>query len=1228
MGHTKLNITLTKQQVLNKLVFLYNEISSKKDKDNTKKLLQLIKKVNQSEYAIGFCGHFSAGKSSMINELIGNDILPSSPIPTSANLVKVKTGREYVRVYYKNGEIIEYQPPCDYSEIKNYCKNGEDIESLEISQSNGKLPLGVSIMDTPGIDSTDDAHRISTESALHLADCIFYIMDYNHVQSELNFQFTKDLIDRKKTLYLVVNQIDKHNKEELSIEEFQQSVVNAFKNWNVEPKKIFYTSLRQEMNTFNQLNELRDLITQLIEEKDQFLLESALISAEQIISDHLVFIEDSQATEIEEYEEVLSEIPTEDFKELQEKIEEVENKLAELNQKESNFKHSFFTKLNNILENAYLMPFSTRELAKALLEAYQSDFKVGMFFSKGKTEKEKQKRLNEFYQEVKKNSSTQIEWHINDFLAKFLKENELQDLLAKAQKLNFDFPPNLLVRTIKSGAGLTGDYILTYTNDVAAEIKKHFKLVISEFLDEGLNMLKAENDVVTSKLSHQLQKLEKIKFAHTKLEELVTHRKDVKLELESALLDELPHVKNVNEIISVATTESISIETIQHDKINSREDLKNQPVEDPSLLSSNKEIFTEERLNTIINNLEIAKEKTKSITGLSSISKIMGEKAGRLRNRQFTIALFGAFSAGKSSFANALMGEKVLPVSPNPTTATINKIVPPTNKHAHGTVLVKLKSSSDLLSDIQHSLQVFGEKSTSLNDARDIIQTKLLEKGVEAHEKPHLSFLTAFVKGMESLQGHLGQVLSVDLNEYEEFVAKEEKACFVEWIELYFDCELTRQGITLVDTPGADSINARHTGVAFDYIKDADAILFVTYYNHPFSKADREFLIQLGRVKDSFSLDKMFFIINAADLARSLDELQMVEQYVNDQLNSYGIRKPRLHSLSSQMAIMEKFKGDNNNSGTGVLTSSGIKEFEEEFNKFVLGELTEMTVLSAINDMKRASSVVKDMVTTANQSIEYKQEKLKTVVDEEKQIIHAINNFNADVEHHALLQEIEELVYYINQRIFLRFPDFFKESFNPAILRDDNQNIKKALVGCLNELLSFMGYDLAQEMRATSLRVEKFINQKGIDIQEKWKRLATLTNPNLNFEQYENIKMDTPMFETGLQDIDLNLFKKSLSMYKNAKSFFERNEKKKMSEDLERIIQSQVMDYLKENTQKLTDRYEDEFNSMVDSLKNRSIVQIEEYYSGIKNALTAEVDVDSLNEVYMTLNNMEAELNE
>ena len=114
----------------------------------------------------------------------------------------------------------------------------------------------------------------------------------------------------------------------------------------------------------------------------------------------------------------------------------------------------------------------------------------------------------------------------------------------------------------------------------------------------------------------------------------------------------------------------------------------------------------------------------------------------------------------------------------------------------------------------------------------------------------------------------------------ERYVAEESRSCFVSEIELYYECALTRQGIVLVDTPGADSVNARHTGVAFNYIKNADAVLFVTYYNHAFSQADRQFLMQLGRVKDQFELDKMFFLVNAADLAADQEELAGVLKHV------------------------------------------------------------------------------------------------------------------------------------------------------------------------------------------------------------------------------------------------------------------------------------------------------------------------------------------------------------
>ncbi|GIW50592.1 MAG: hypothetical protein KatS3mg080_1203 [Anoxybacillus sp.] len=104
-----------------------------------------------------------------------------------------------------------------------------------------------------------------------------------------------------------------------------------------------------------------------------------------------------------------------------------------------------------------------------------------------------------------------------------------------------------------------------------------------------------------------------------------------------------------------------------------------------------------ETVEQTIEKLRVISQMIAPIEGMKQLAKEMGEKIQQLQQRTFTIALFGAFSAGKSSFANALIGEHVLPVSPHPTTATINKIVPPTDEHPHGTVVVQVKTEQQLL---------------------------------------------------------------------------------------------------------------------------------------------------------------------------------------------------------------------------------------------------------------------------------------------------------------------------------------------------------------------------------------------------------------------------------------------------------------------------------------------------------------------------------------------------
>ena len=148
------------------------------DQERVDKLQLFIKKLQSRQFTIGFAGHFSAGKSSMINALTGDDLLPSSPIPTSANIVNVqKSDENYVILHQTDGRAIKYKGHDFTGAIKAFGKNGVEVASIDIGHVESNIPKGVTVMDTPGVDSTDDAHALSTESALHLSDIVFYTMD-------------------------------------------------------------------------------------------------------------------------------------------------------------------------------------------------------------------------------------------------------------------------------------------------------------------------------------------------------------------------------------------------------------------------------------------------------------------------------------------------------------------------------------------------------------------------------------------------------------------------------------------------------------------------------------------------------------------------------------------------------------------------------------------------------------------------------------------------------------------------------------------------------------------------------------------------------------------------------------------------------------------------------------------------------------------------------------------
>lgn len=638
-----------------------------------------------------------------------------------------------------------------------------------------------------------------------------------------------------------------------------------------------------------------------------------------------------------------------------------------------------------------------------------------------------------------------------------------------------------------------------------------------------------------------------------------------------------------------------------------------------------------EKLYAAAARLRRTSEEITGVPGMQAQAGAMLERADRLEANRFTVALFGAFSAGKSSFANALMGDMVLPVSPNPTTAAINKIMPPTEQYPHGTVRVVLKSAEAIEQDVLRSLAVFGLTATGLADALAELG-KIDVAQIPPTAKPHYTFLKAVTKGLADMQAHLGGELLVDMQAFKGFVAKEEKACFAEYIELFYSCPLTDQGIVLVDTPGADSINARHTGVAFEYMKNADAVLFVTYYNHAFSQADHEFLLQMGRVKDTFEMDKMFFIVNAADLAASEEELQGVISHVEKNLLSCGIRLPRIYPVSSQTALLARMheKGKLAASAEKVYRQrtqtpegaelmpaseafklSGMAAFEAEFLRFTIEELTQIAVGAAMGEIRRAYDTLAQFMSMAKSGEDERLARKAAALEAKTSALAAVESLTTASFERDLAKEREELLYYVKQRLFFRFNELYNFAFNPSVLKEDGRNMKQALQGCLTDLLRAISYDLAQELRATTLRLEKFVNKQGQALVAGWQRDVQAYADGLTLAPYQSRQVETLAFAEELPGGAAS-FQPALALFKNTKDFFEQDGKLKVREELEKRMQEPVAAYVATGNEQLAEQFSALFGEVVATERSRVIEQVNEYFTGLFAALDMNVDLDEL----------------
>lgn len=235
----------------------YKEIATYLKEDYLIQNIDLMKKaINNKEFLLSFVGQFSAGKSKLINNIIGQDILPVHISETTQVVTFIRYSPiEYANIFYTDLTQKEVR----IEEVKeiwqgNIESNSKSIKYIDIYINSNLLKSGVIIADTPGVNTIITNHENITNDVLKYSEEIIYVI--SKPLTDIDVSFIRQILKMGLNISLVRSFMDKIKVSEENplevVEEDINRVLDIFKNENIQMYHVSNEKLNEwHKNTEN-----------------------------------------------------------------------------------------------------------------------------------------------------------------------------------------------------------------------------------------------------------------------------------------------------------------------------------------------------------------------------------------------------------------------------------------------------------------------------------------------------------------------------------------------------------------------------------------------------------------------------------------------------------------------------------------------------------------------------------------------------------------------------------------------------------------------------------------------------------------------------------------------------------------------------------------------------------------------------------------------------------------
>jgi GTPase Era involved in 16S rRNA processing len=319
---------------------------------------ELRHRFGEGRFRLAVVGQFKRGKSTLLNALLHEPLLPSGILPLTTIPTTLRHGLERrVRIYFRDGHCEDYAGSLEHLQevLTRYVTeqgnpgNKLAIAHVEVDHPASLFAKCVEIIDTPGIGSTVLSNTRVARDTLPVCDGAIFVLSPDPPMTEVEVQFLKAVQTAATRVIFAVTKADLIGpSEQQELLTFLKKVLHDEAGFS-DQERIFVVSARQALEAYAQKDEgvrVQSGIPELETALAEFLLtdkDAALQQAIERKGAHLV----REACFLLDLQRKVIELPRED---LDRRIERFEGHLAQIHKAQVYFHDRLKADYQRIME--------------------------------------------------------------------------------------------------------------------------------------------------------------------------------------------------------------------------------------------------------------------------------------------------------------------------------------------------------------------------------------------------------------------------------------------------------------------------------------------------------------------------------------------------------------------------------------------------------------------------------------------------------------------------------------------------------------------------------------------------------------------------------------------------------------------------------------------------------------------------------------------------------------